>query len=57
MRTVGELDKSFFGGVSGSKHLAYVRNEVLEVDFEIVFDSRTYVDAVLGYGNPNKAAE
>lgn len=43
-----------FGGVSEDSHLCYIRNQELEADFEIVLDRRSYVDAILNYGNPNR---
>lgn len=43
-----------FGGISGDPSIRYVRNERLEIDFEIVLDQRSYTDVVLNYGNPNR---
>lgn len=52
-RTTGLLSKSGFGGVSGDPNIRYVRNERLEIDFEIAFDERSYTEAVLNYGTAN----
>lgn len=52
LQTVGPLSIEGFGEMSGDPNLRYVRNEKLEVDFEIVLDRRSYVDVVLGYGDP-----
>jgi hypothetical protein len=60
VRTVGMLSPELFGGVSGDPHIRYVRNEKLEVDFEITLSNRAYVDEVLNYGRAgrrNDAAE
>lgn len=53
LRTTGAIHKNGFGGVSGDPNIRYVRNENLEVDFEILFDPGSYVEEVLNYGNPN----
>jgi hypothetical protein len=50
---VGDISKGTFGGVSCQPYIMYVRNERLEIDFEIKYDERAYVDAVLNYGDPN----
>jgi hypothetical protein len=50
LRTVGPLDPNGFGGLSGDPNIRYVRNEKLEINFEIVLDRRSYTDVVLGYG-------
>ena len=52
--TTGPITKGGFGGVSQDDNIRYVRNERLEVDFEICYDPRSYADAVLNYGNPNR---
>ena len=52
--TVGSVELITFGGPSGDPHLKYVRNEKLEIDFEIVYDRRSYADVVLNYGQPNR---
>jgi hypothetical protein len=49
-RTTGPLSKKGFGGVSKDPNIRYVRNERLEVDFEICFDEGSYIQSVLGYG-------
>jgi hypothetical protein len=54
-QTVGSLELVTFGGISGDPHLKYVRNPRLEIDFEIILDRRSYVDVVLGYGQPNRS--
>jgi hypothetical protein len=43
-----------FGGISQDPHLCYIRNQELEIDFEILLDRRSYVDAILNYGNPTR---
>lgn len=52
-RTSGPLSKSGFGGVSGQPNIRYVRNERLEIDFEILFSEQAYIEAVLSYGTVN----
>jgi hypothetical protein len=43
-----------FGGISGDPHLRYVRNLIMDTDFEIVFDAKSFAGEVLNYGQPNK---
>lgn len=43
-----------FGGISEDPHLRYVRNQVMDADFEIVLDRRSYAEGVLHYGQPNR---
>lgn len=52
-RTTGPLSKGGFGGVSGDPNIRYVRNERLEVDFEILFHEGSYTELVLNYGTAN----
>jgi hypothetical protein len=52
-RTTGPISKASFGGVAGEPYIMYVRNEKLQVDFEIAFDERAYTEAVLNYGTAN----
>jgi hypothetical protein len=52
--TVGPLSLNGFGGISGNSSTRFIRNERLELDFEITLDHRAYADAVLNYGNPNR---
>ena len=52
--TVGPLAREGFGGVSQDPEVRFVRNDRLEVDFEICWDPRSYADAVLNYGDPNR---
>lgn len=48
VNTVGLLPIALFGeGTS-----VYVRNPRLEIDFEMVLDTRAYTDAILNYGRP-----
>lgn len=53
-RTVGPLSIKGFGGISRDPSIRYVRNEQLEMDFEIILDRRSFADAVLNYGDPNR---
>lgn len=53
-KIVGALTPLSFGGISGDPHICYVRNEELEVDFEVVLDARSYAEAILNYGRPNR---
>jgi hypothetical protein len=53
-RTVGPLNPLSFGGVSKDPHIRYVRNQRLEIDFEIILNARSYAEAVLNYGNPHR---
>lgn len=51
--TVGALSAAAFDGqASGDKNIRYVRNRRLESDFEILLKPGSYVDEVLGYGDP-----
>jgi hypothetical protein len=52
--TVGSVELITFGGPSGDPHIKYVRNEKLEIDFEIIYSKEAYADVVLNYGRPNK---
>ena len=52
--TVGTISALGFGGVSRDPNIRYVRNERLELDFEILLDPRSYAEAILNYGNPNR---
>jgi hypothetical protein len=49
---VGHDISKKFGLKSNDEHIAYIRNERLEVDFEVCLDFRSYTEVVLGYGNP-----
>lgn len=51
LRTVG-LGIHKFGEQSDDENIVYVRNDRLELDFEIVKDERSYTEVVLGYGDP-----
>lgn len=46
---VGTEYSSNFGHKSGDKDTVYIRNEQLEVDFEITRDPRSYVEVIIGY--------
>lgn len=52
MKLVGKLGALGFGGVSGDPHIRLVRNEKMDVDFEITLNAGSYADAVLNYGKP-----
>jgi hypothetical protein len=52
LKTVGPLSALSFGGISQDPHIRYVRNEDLEIDFEIILSAQSYAEAVLNYGNP-----
>ena len=52
--TVGPLSVEGFGGISEDPSIRYIRNERLELDFEICLDRRAFTDVVLNYGNPNR---
>ena len=52
--TVGSVELITFGGPSGDPHIKYVRNEKLEIDFEIIYSKEAYADVVLNYGRPDK---
>jgi hypothetical protein len=41
-----------FGDNSDDPTVVYIRNNKLEVDYEVVKDDRNYTEAVLGYGRP-----
>jgi hypothetical protein len=51
-KTVGPDISEKFGQMTSDPHLVHVRNDRLEIDFEIVLDNRAYTEVVLGYGNP-----
>jgi hypothetical protein len=51
--TVGPGFTTKFGQLSGDPNVLFVRNERIEVDFEITKDQRSYTEVVLGYGNPS----
>jgi hypothetical protein len=53
IKTVGPLSALSFGGISEDPHVRYVRNEELEIDFEIILSAQSYAEAVLNYGNPS----
>ena len=50
LRTVGMLDRDMFG----KETVRYVRNDKLEIDFEVILSNRSYVDAILHYGRPGR---
>lgn len=56
LRTVGPIKQVKFGAMSGDPNLCYIRNQELEVDFEVVRNQRSYADAVLNYGQPNRGS-
>lgn len=56
IRTVGPIKQVKFGAMSGDPNICYIRNQELEIDFEIVRDARSYAEAVLGYGKPNRGS-
>lgn len=47
--TVGVDNLSKFGLVSGEKHIVYIRNERLDLDFEVVRSEGKYSEQVLGF--------
>lgn len=55
--TVGALAPDKFGGKSGSPHLMFVKNNRLEIIFEIEMVRGSYSDVVLGYGDPAAVKE
>lgn len=55
-KTIGMITKGDFGKISGDPNIVYVRNQDLELDFEVVWDPRSYADAVLHYGQPNRGS-
>jgi hypothetical protein len=46
---VGNEAFTKFGEKSGDTKVVYVRNEKLEMDFEIILDTRSYSEVVLGF--------
>lgn len=48
--TVGPDIRSRFGMNPQDPSIALIRNERLQTDFEVVLDSRSYTEVVLGYG-------
>lgn len=57
LKTVGPINKENFATMSGKPYVRLVRNERLEVDFEIAYDPRAYADAVLNYGKPVRSGD
>ena len=51
--TVGPINPMLFGGISQDPHIRYVRNNRMDVDFEIILNAGSFAEEVLGYGNPN----
>lgn len=49
-RLIGTKSLTEFGKFSQDTNIVYVRNERLELDFEIIRDPREYVEVVLGQG-------
>lgn len=47
--TVGSTNLARFGHGSGDKNVVYIRNERLDLDFEVVYDENKYAEKVLGY--------
>jgi hypothetical protein len=41
-----------FGIVGDDPNILYIRNDEIDVDFEIVLDKRSFMEVVYGYGNP-----
>lgn len=52
--TVGSDNLTKFGQFSKDKDLVYVRNERIDTQFEIVRDTRSYVEAIAGFKEPRK---
>jgi hypothetical protein len=50
---VGQLSALDFGGISQDPHIRYVRNERIDVDFEIILHSGSFAQEVLHYGRPD----
>lgn len=53
MFTVGDGFTKKFGQMSNDPELVYIRNEKLEIDFEVTRDSRSFTQVVLGYSDPD----
>lgn len=47
--TVGSAQLSRFGELSEDPNIVYVRNEKMEVDFEIIKDKRSYAKFIMGF--------
>ena len=50
---VGSHSLTRFGGISGDPNIVYVRNYRMEVDYEVVRDKRSYIEAVIGFEDRN----
>lgn len=50
--TIGPSIKRKFGQKSDDPQIVHIRNDHLEVDFEVRHDERSYKEVVLGYGDP-----
>lgn len=46
--TVGSDSLTKFGQLSDDKNIVYVRNDIIQTDFEVALDKRDYSDVVLG---------
>ena len=53
-RLIGEEALTMFGKFSEDKNIVYVRNERLNLDFEIIRDHRSWTDSLLGIPKSNK---
>lgn len=54
---VGDVNLTKFGHGSGDPNVLYVRNEKLEMEFEILLERSTYVKEVLGFTEAPERAE
>lgn len=50
--TVGIDPLTMFGRFSKDKNIVYVRNERLEMDYEVCLDTRSYTEAIAGFRSP-----
>lgn len=50
--TVGVDPLTMFGRFSKDKNIVYVRNERLEMDYEVCLDERSYTEAIAGFREP-----
>lgn len=54
LQTVGPISDKSFGHLSGDASIRLVRNERLQIDFEVVLNQGSYADVILNYGNPSR---
>lgn len=52
-QVIGAASLGQFGKFSGDKNIVYVRNERVGIDYEVMFDERSYQEVILGIRESN----